>query len=407
MSASQFPPLTGKPSNKRCTNCSSKMTAYTLPGHYNASVEIDVCMDCNAIWFDQLESTMLSSDGTVALFQLINERGGTATSAAAKFGEGLRCVTCGDGMQLRNDQVKNTRFAYQACRKGHGRLTTFYNFLAEKQFVRELTQAERAKLAATVQQVRCSGCGAAVNIGKVDACEYCRAPVAVFDRDAAKKAVDHYLQERQRQPVAAASDRRVGGRQAGDNWSAYDRADLGADILYALGRAAARGVAGIGRGAPAAGAGASGAVLADTGITPNSFPDATSALFGGDDVVAGASRAVASVAGAGTVDLSGASQALPSATDALFGASSGGAADAVSGLGGEFANALGDAAGSGLVDTASEAVSTLGGSAIESVSESAMDIAGNMASEVASAAGSGILDLVTDGIGSLLGSLFD
>ena len=69
-------------------------------------------------------------------------------------------------MKLTNDQVKGTRFAYQACRKGHGRMTTFYNFLAEKQFVRELTQAERAKLAAKVEQIRCSGCGAAVNIGR-------------------------------------------------------------------------------------------------------------------------------------------------------------------------------------------------------------------------------------------------
>ena len=175
------------------------MSIYSLPGHYNQTVEIDVCHDCNAIWFDQWESSQLSPDGTVALFQLINERGGTSSTAASKFGEGLRCVTCGTGMKLVNDRVKNTRFAYQSCPKGHGRLTTFYNFLAEKQFVRELTQLERSKLAATVQQIKCSGCGASVNIGKTDACEYCRAPVSVFDRDAAKTAIDHYLKERQQQ----------------------------------------------------------------------------------------------------------------------------------------------------------------------------------------------------------------
>ena len=120
------------------------MSLYSLPGHYGRPVEIDVCLDCNAIWFDHGESTQLSPDGTVALFQLINERGGTAANAASKFGEGLRCITCGTGMRLTNDRVKNTRFAYKSCPNGHGRLTTFYNFLAEKQFVRELTQAERA-----------------------------------------------------------------------------------------------------------------------------------------------------------------------------------------------------------------------------------------------------------------------
>ncbi len=71
MSASQFPPLQSKVSTKHCTNCSAKMALYSLPGHYGASVDIDVCMDCNAIWFDQYESTLLSPDGTVALFSLL------------------------------------------------------------------------------------------------------------------------------------------------------------------------------------------------------------------------------------------------------------------------------------------------------------------------------------------------
>ncbi len=399
MSASQFPPLEGKTSDKHCSNCSSKMTAYMLPAHYGSTVEIDVCMDCNAIWFDQFESMSLSPDGTVALFQLIHQRGGTATSAATKFNEGLRCVTCGDGMKLTNDQVKGTRFAYQACRKGHGRMTTFYNFLAEKQFVRELTKAERAKLAAKVEQIRCSGCGAAVNIGKVDACEYCRAPVSVFDRDAAKKAIDHYLQERQRRPVVSVGDRRNTGRAAGDQWSAYDRADLGADILYALGRAAMRGVSGTGRVVPVGAAGAAvthGAFADAGGATSVALPDATSALFGTDALSsAGASAvsgdALTSLASSTAEGVGGAvTGALPSATDALFGG------------GGDAASVFGDMASSGLGDAASGIVGSLGDGAVEAVSGGALDAAG----EVASSAGEGIVDLVTDGIGSLLGSLF-
>jgi hypothetical protein len=303
-------------------------------------------MACNVIWFDARESSMLSPDGTVALFQLINERGGTATSAAAKFGEGLRCVTCGDSMRLTHDRVRDTRFSYQACRHGHGRLTTFYNFLSEKQFVRELTKAERAKLAATVHQVRCSGCGAAVDLGKVDACEYCRAPVAVFDRESAKKAIDHYLRERQKQRTVVISEPRA--RHPDQRWSTYDRADLGSDILYALGRAASRWVAGGGR--TAAGAGAAGVSL--PGLADNTletFPVATSALFGSD---------AAQHAGG----------ALPSATDALFG----GAAEA-------------------------------GGEALSSISEATLASMG----EAVESGGESVVDLVTDGIGSLLGSIFD
>lgn len=331
---------------------------YALPGHYNHTIDIDVCMACNAIWFDARESSMLSPDGTVALFQLINERGGTATSAAAKFGEALRCVTCGDSMRLTHDRVRDTRFSYQACRHGHGRLTTFYNFLSEKQFVRELTKAERAKLAATVHQVRCSGCGAAVNLGKVDACEYCRAPVAVFDREAAKKAIDHYLHERQKQKTVVVTEPRA--RHPDERWSAYDRVDLGSDILYALTRAASRWVTGSG-GRTAAGAGAAGASLpglADGNL--ETFPDATSALFGTE-----AAQSAGGVLTSASEALSG---ALPSATDALYGGAS---------------------------EAAGDALTSAGGTAFESLGEAA------------SSSGESIVDLVTDGIGSLLGSIFD
>lgn len=363
------------------------MALYTLPGHYDSNVDIDVCVDCNAIWFDQFESIQLSPDGTVALFELIHQHGSTPPGAANKFSEGLRCITCGEGMKLTNDRVKSTRFSYQACRKGHGRFITFYNYLAEKQFVRELTKAERVKLAATVQQVRCSGCGAAVNLGKVDACDYCRAPVSVFDRDAAKKAIDHYLLARQT-PVPMNAGRAAGrGRGYDSVYDSYGSAglnggELGADILYALGRAANRGLGGAGRAVPAAGVSGVSGAMADS--TLEAFPDATSALFGGSagETSVGVMTDTASALAGG---LSGtASDALPSATDALFGAASSGLGDAAAGLSGEFASALGDAASSGL-----------GGSAIEA------------AGELASSAGEGVVDLVVDGIGSLLGSLFD
>jgi len=431
MSASQFPPLTSAPSTKHCTNCSTLMSLYQLPGHYNQKIEIDVCHDCNAIWFDQWESTQLSPDGTVALFQLINERGGTSSTAASKFGEGLRCVTCGTGMKLTNDRVKNTRFAYQSCPKGHGRLTTFYNFLAEKQFVRELTQLERTKLAATVQQIKCSGCGASVNIGKTDACEYCRAAVSVFDRDAAKAAIDHYLKERQR-PVsqqAPGASQNYGSSGVRSNNYGFNSVDLASDILFALGRVAVRGLgSGAARVLPAAVGAGAGVAIADSGSTAagglldsihggvaDGLPSATDALFGSTlssgissgfatDAASGLGSSFLSDTGSGL--LSGAGNALPSATDALFGGASS-AASVVSESGGglmsELSSIFSSSSSSGIADAASSAMSEFGGSAFESVGSGALDVAG----DVASSAGDGLVDLVTDGIGSLLGSLFD
>jgi hypothetical protein len=416
MSGSQFPPLESKQSSKRCTNCSALMSLYALPGHYGQNIDIDVCMDCNAIWFDNFESTQLSPDGVVTLFQLINERGGTASSAGAKFGEGLRCVTCGDSMKLTNDRVRNTRFVYQSCRQGHGRFTTFYNFLSEKQFVRELTQTERTKLAASVKQVKCSGCGAPVDLSKADACTYCRAPVSVFDRDAAKKAIDHYLRERQKQlPTQPSRDYGYSNhRQRNDGWNTWDTlyaADLATDLLWALGRAASRGLAGASRAVPVgAGTGAAAgatSVLADTGTAAtggllnslhngttsiggvNAIPTATDALFGsaGRESALIADAAATMFGNAGG-SLSGAADSLPSATDALFG--SGNAADTFSSL----ADSLGGGIGDGASSIADSAIDAVGSGAFDSVAD------------VASDAGGGIADLVGDGIGSLIGELF-
>jgi hypothetical protein len=388
------------------------MSLYSLPGHYNQSIDIDVCHDCNAVWFDQWESSQLSPDGTVALFQLINERGGASSTASSKFGEGLRCVTCGTGMRLTNDRVKNTRFVYQACPKGHGRLTTFYNFLAEKQFVRELTQQERAKLATSVQQIKCSSCAAPVNIGKTDACEYCRAPVSVFDREAAKKAIDHYLQERKRHvavpPTSGSASYDYSGSNTG--WNTYDSVGLAADILFALGRAATRGVgAGASRVVPAAAGVATGSVLADgnaavTGGLLDSLhngaggalPTATDALFG--STLDGGGFGSSALGGLTSSLTSGASDALPSATDALFGSAASAASESSGGILSELGNVFSSSSSSGLADAASSI-----GSAASDIGGSALDIAG----DVASSSSEGIVDLVSDGIGSLLGSLFD
>lgn len=411
MSATQFPELQAKPSSKRCSNCSSLMSLYNLPGQYGRHLEVDVCLECNAIWFDQWESSQLSPDGVVGLFKLIHERGGTASTAGAKLSEGLRCVSCGDGMKLVHDRVKNTRFVYQSCRHGHGRFTTFYNFLSEKQFVRELTPAERSKLCATVRQVQCSGCGAPVDLTKYDACAYCRAPVSVFDRDAARKAIEHYLQERRKQvPTERPSIEYGHAPNHRDRWDTWDKlyaADLAIDLLFALGRAATRGFA---RSA-AAGTGAfasSAAPLSALALTGEALGDApglggmasaTDVLFGGaNDVTSGlgtssaigemADQAGNTASGALDAALTGAGDTLSSATDALFGSS----------------------LDSNLFSATSTGVGEVVASAAESLKEVGGDVAsglGGSIGEIASGASESVVDLVSDGIGSLIGSIFD
>jgi len=96
------------------------------------------------------------------------------------------------------------------CPEWHGRFITFLQFLREKQFVRSLSHAEVARLRATVAQVRCSSCGAPVDIEKGAACEYCHAPLAILDAGAVKRTLDELSAEDQKErtgrDVAAAID---------------------------------------------------------------------------------------------------------------------------------------------------------------------------------------------------------
>jgi hypothetical protein len=324
------------------------MTAHTLAARYGKTVTLDACYPCNALWFDTHESTSLSPDGVVELFQLVHQQGG---ATASKLTEGLACVRCKRTLATVQDRVQSTRFNYLNCGQGHGRLITFYQFLAEKQFVRELTPAERSKLAAEVKQVRCSGCGAAVDLTTQNACVYCRAPISVFDREAAKKAIDHYLKERGKQLPSNAPVIIERGPSTGHHGDyAYTAADLAADAVWAMAHFATRA-------RPWAATGAVGGAVANAGAADLALPTVDSLMNGTPDAVNLFSTSVG---------------------DSL-------ASGATSGLGADLLE------GTGLADA--------GAAALESSSEFVTDIASD--------AGGSMLDLVGDGIGAFVSSIFD
>jgi hypothetical protein len=352
----------------RCPNCATMMKLYTLPGHYGKNVAVDACHECHAIWFDQLESTQLSPDGVVELFRMVHDAPGVASP---KWGEGLACVRCRSGLRTTHDVAGGSRFTYYSCQKGHGRLTSFYQFLTEKKFVRELTAAEREKLAAEVKQIRCSGCAAPVNLAKQSACEYCRAPISVFDRNAAQKAIDHYLKVRGKQlpqtPQPPPSQ--------GENYTycddRYNGADLAADALWALAHFALR--------APR--------IFGNRSSTP--------------------------------VIASGGAVALPTA-DELIGNTSAGLDSFVRSVGENavIAESLGNGLSIGaesLSDMAQGLDWTGGGSAAmesvaDSLGESVGDVAGSIGGSVGDAlseSSDSLVDLVGDGVGSFVSSIFD
>jgi endogenous inhibitor of DNA gyrase (YacG/DUF329 family) len=142
---------------------------------------VDVCAGCQALWFDAFESVQLTPGATLALFDAI---GKAAPRARRALPTRLPCPRCVEPLMLTHDLQRTTRFSYYRCRYGHGRFTPFFQFLREKEFIRPLGPEELARLKAAVRIIRCSSCGAPVDLERETACPYCRAPITILDPDA-------------------------------------------------------------------------------------------------------------------------------------------------------------------------------------------------------------------------------
>ncbi len=89
-------------------------------------------------------------------------------------------------------------------------------FLREKNFVRSLTAGEVERLKAHVAQVRCSSCGAPVDLAHDAHCGYCRAPIAILDAEAVRRTLSELdAAERKRHEIdpAAAIDALLAGQR--------------------------------------------------------------------------------------------------------------------------------------------------------------------------------------------------
>ena len=99
-----------------------------------------------------------------------------------------------------------------------------------------LSPAEVRQLRATCTQVRCSSCGAPVNIERDAACGYCHAPLAILDADAVQRTLDALSQKERAKPVpdpAAAIDAILAGQRTRRRLGRYEagHADEGVDLV--------------------------------------------------------------------------------------------------------------------------------------------------------------------------------
>ena len=169
-----------------CPNCNDAMESVAHTSHMGTRVEIDVCGPCHVIWFDSMESASLSPGSVIELFKRIHAaRGGARNTIKTVIG----CPLCATTLNSVTDLAKGGRFTYLRCVSGHGRLTSYVQFLREKNFIRSLQPHEIAALSVKIKQIRCSSCGGPISLESDKACTHCGAAISVLDEAAVEKAL--------------------------------------------------------------------------------------------------------------------------------------------------------------------------------------------------------------------------
>src|SRR5690349_22076411 len=193
-----------------CPACGGGMREATFDGHHGRQVALDLCAGCNGIWFDGMESHQLTPGATLALFK---EMGEAVAEANRPLGARKACPRCHELLVGELDKQRTTTFEAFRCPKGHGRYLTFGAFLRAKNFVRDLTPVEVAELRRHVQSVKCTGCGAAVDVRTASACAFCQAPIAMIDPDQLQRTIAELeaRESRRRTPFAAEADAAAAG----------------------------------------------------------------------------------------------------------------------------------------------------------------------------------------------------
>jgi hypothetical protein len=173
------------------------METKTLEGHAGTHVELDVCTNCRAFWFDKYESLRLSPGATLTLFQMI---GDTPTRRTA-LSDNLHCPRCQSRLLPTQDVQRNTRFRYWRCERGHGRFITFFDFLREKDFVRPLSAEQIRQLRQQVQTVNCSNCGGPIDLARGASCPHCGSPLSILDMEQAGRIVTQLREAAAPKPI--------------------------------------------------------------------------------------------------------------------------------------------------------------------------------------------------------------
>ena len=162
------------------------MRVYQVDGQLDRDVDIDVCMECQSIWFDAQEHLQLTPGATLTLFRVIGEN---VKRPVWQDKDIAHCPRCRAQLRQTHDLQRATRFEYYKCPNQHGRLTSFFDFLKEKDFIKPLTPHQIAELRKNIQTINCSNCGAPIDLARRSDCGHCGSPLSMLDVNQAEKLV--------------------------------------------------------------------------------------------------------------------------------------------------------------------------------------------------------------------------
>ncbi|HTS86473.1 MAG TPA: zf-TFIIB domain-containing protein [Usitatibacter sp.] len=206
-------PIPHVEASRSCPSCHASMRrqAFASRAVTGRGVDLDICFACHGIWFDPFESAQLSPAAILQLFELIRKQEEPPRPLAVT----CTCPACHRALSLTHDFERTNRITYFRCAAGHGRFTTFMQFLREKNFVRTLSPSEVNHLRAVVSQVKCSSCGAPVDLSRDMECSYCHAPIAMLDADAVGKTIAELHAAQDARPKAIDPAEALNGLLAG------------------------------------------------------------------------------------------------------------------------------------------------------------------------------------------------
>jgi hypothetical protein len=170
-----------------CPACDQPMQRRRLDAHYGRAVDLDLCHGCGLLWFDSRESIALTPGAVLRLFTALDEH--REQRHPLPHDAAMSCPRCRRTLAATVDRQRATLFSYWRCPDDHGRLTTFFDFLREKNFVRPLSPERLAELRQYARTINCSACGAPVDLARESACAHCRAPLSMLDPDQVQAVV--------------------------------------------------------------------------------------------------------------------------------------------------------------------------------------------------------------------------